>query len=419
MQRVVITGIGVVCPLGNDKRAYWDNLSSGHSGIGELSLFDVSGFPVRIGGQVRGIESEQLQKSLGDSIVTKDRKVLLGSVAALEAIKDSGLTESELRESLLFSGVGLEEFCLGDVTPYSDMLGKHEEFANHIISSGQGVALQTPLDSLNLLLSDRYGFSAGRYVNCSACAAGAQVIGEVWQMLQDGAANSALVGATDSMLNPLGLGGFSILRVLSDENDQPQRACRPFDATRKGTVLGEGAGFMILETLEHAVNRNAQIYAEILGYGSSMDAFRVSDPIPDGTGAIQSMTKALQSAGLKADDIDCINAHGTGTPKNDEVETKAIKHVFGDRAYDIPVHAVKSMTGHMIAASGAVEAIAAVLTISKDVIPPVINLENPDELCDLSYVTEAGMTFNGDTVLSNSFGFGGQNATLLFGRYNQ
>jgi len=236
-------------------------------------------------------------------------------------------------------------------------------------------------------------------------------------MLQDGQAEIALAGATDSMLNPLGLGGFSLLRVLSDENEEPKRACRPFDASRKGTVLGEGSAFVVMETLESAMKRGVDIYAEVIGYGSSMDAFRVSDPDDTGKGAVRSMSSALKSASLQPNNIDCINAHGTGTIKNDIVETAAIKEVFGRHAYHIPVHSVKSMTGHMIAASGTVEAVTSVLTISRRQISPTINLTKADEQCDLDYVSDGPREFTGDIVLSNSFGFGGQNATLIFKRY--
>ena len=219
------------------------------------------------------------------------------------------------------------------------------------------------------------------------------------------------------MINPLGVGGFSLLKVLSEENEHPQKACRPFDATRRGAVLGEGSAMLALETLEHARARSARIYAELLGYGSSLDAYRVSDPDPAGRGAVRSMKKAIAAAGLRPEDIDCVNAHGTGTPKNDRVETMAIKEALGDRAWQIPVHAVKSMTGHLIAASGAVEAVAAAQTIHGCKVPPTINLEHPDPECDLDYVAHKARYFQGDTVLSNSFGFGGQNATLIFGRY--
>jgi 3-oxoacyl-[acyl-carrier-protein] synthase II len=227
----------------------------------------------------------------------------------------------------------------------------------------------------------------------------------------------AVTGAADSVLNPLGLGGFSLLRILSTENERPQQACRPFDATRQGTVLGEGAAFLVLETLTHARHRGARIYAEVLGYGTTLDAYRATDPEPGGKGAARSMMRALADAGLHAEQVDGVNSHGTGTPKNDIAETLALKASLGPRAFAIPVTANKSMTGHLIAASGALEAAASALTLHTGWMPPTINLEHPDPLCDLDYVTEGKRAFDGRVVLSNSFGFGGQNATLIFGKY--
>jgi 3-oxoacyl-[acyl-carrier-protein] synthase II len=276
--------------------------------------------------------------------------------------------------------------------------------------------LQTPLDRLTEILGDHYGLNGGRYTNCSACAAGAQAVGEAFRRLRDGTAEVVLAGAADSVLNPLALGGFSLLQILSTENDQPQRACRPFEATRQGTVLGEGAAFVVMETLERAQSRGARIYAEVLGYGSSLDAYRVTDPEPAGAGAALSMTRAMADAKLRPEQIDCINAHGTGTLKNDLAETMAIKQALGARACEIPITANKSMTGHLIAASGAVEAAASALTLFTGKVPPTINLARRDPQCDLDYVAEGCRDFNGLTVLSNSFGFGGQNATLVFGR---
>jgi 3-oxoacyl-[acyl-carrier-protein] synthase II len=325
---------------------------------------------------------------------------------------------SDLEHALLYTGVGLEMFCLEDLTPYANSNDVGQAITSLLVSDMTKDTLQSPLDITSNILGNKYGFLAGKYINCSACAAGAQSIGEAFVMLREGQAKAALAGATDSMLNPLGLGGFSLLKVLSDENDQPQRACRPFDASRKGTVLGEGAAFVVMEPLENALERKSNIYAEVVGYGSSMDAFRVSDPDTQASGSILSMTKSLEDAELRPEDIDCINAHGTGTIKNDRMETAAIKEVLGKYAYKIPIHSVKSMTGHMIAASGAVEAAAAVLTINKKQIPPTINLYKADEQCDLDYVPNQAREFYGDTVLSNSFGFGGQNATLIFKRYN-
>lgn len=417
MPRVVITGAGIVSPVGNGIDVFWSNLISGRSGIGPITLFDASAFPVRIGGEVKDLELQSVKEEFPNSNGCRDRKVFLALAAAQEAISNARLSDGNLRQGLLQVGVGLEVFWLEDLTPYADSANFSHSIVSSLISEHGNQLLQTPLDHTSRILGERHGLLAGRYTNCSACAAGAQAIGEAWQMLSEGLAEVALAGATDSMLNPLGLGGFSLLRVLSNENDRPQQACRPFDASRKGTVLGEGAAFVVLETLDNALARKANIYAELIGYGSSMDAFRVSDPDNTGRGAVESMNRALEVAGLDGSDIDCVNAHGTGTVKNDIVETAAIKESLGARAYDIPVHAVKSMTGHMIAASGAVEAVVAALTIQHNAVPPTINLKKADEECDLDYVADGARRFDGDTILSNSFGFGGQNATLIFRRY--
>ena len=417
MTRVVITGIGVVGPLGVGVEAFWSKLTAGVSGIGTITLFDASRFPVRIGGEADGFDPATVVEAFPKSASICDRKVPLGLAAAAEAVADAGLADDALIDALLVVGVGLETLCLEDLTPYAGAADMGRAAVDALLAQPGEHLLQTPLDLTGEILGERYGLLGGRYANCSACAAGAQAIGQSLHMLRHGEAQVALAGATDSMLNPLGLGGFSLLRVLSDENDQPQRACRPFDATRKGTVLGEGAAFVVLETAEHASARGAGVYAEVLGYGSSLDGLRVTDPDPDGKGAERSMAGALADARLAGRDIDCVSAHGTGTVKNDVVETAAIKQVLGERARAIPVHAVKSMTGHMIAASGAAEAVAAALTISRKIVPPTINLAKPDGACDLDYVPGTARPFAGRTVLSNSFGFGGQNATLIFGRY--
>lgn len=416
MTRVVITGIGVLSPVGNGWGDFWQGLTSGQSGLGPITLFDASEFPVRIGGEVRNLDIPAVLQAFPRSAHCRDRKVLLGLEAARGAILDCGLPAAQFERASLHVGVGLEMLCLEDLTPFAEVDEIGQAIARHLSKKLGSRLLQTPLDTTAEILGDRYGFWGGRFTNCSACAAGTQSVGEAWRLLRRGEVDLALAGATDSMLNPLGLGGFSLLRVLSGENDTPQRACRPFDASRKGTALGEGAAFLVLERLDHALSRGARCYAEVLGYGSSMDGFRVSDPDPNGKGAVRSMAAAMADAGLAPGQIDCVNAHGTGTPKNDVVETGAIKEVLGSHAYAVPVHAVKSMTGHMIAASGAVEAAAAALTISQRCIPPTINLDNPDPECDLDYVPGNARPFSGSTVLSNSFGFGGQNATLILGR---
>jgi len=418
MRRIVVTGIGVVSPIGVGHDEFWTGLTSGRSGIGPITLFDASSFPVRIGGEARHFNAHATTAIFPGTAGIRDRKVLLALAAARQAVDDARLACGDLRHALLCVGVGLETICLEALTPYAAAQDLGRAMAEDVAArKANSHWLQTPLDRTATILGDHYGLLAGRRTNCSACAAGTQVVGEAWHMLRQHEADLALVGATDSMLNPLGLGGFSLLRVLSPENDCPGRACRPFDATRQGTVLGEGAAFLILETLDNAWTRNATVYAEILGYGCSLDAFAVSDPDPSGRGAIDCMRRAMKSASLTPQDIDCISAHGTGTPKNDVIETLAIKEALGPRAYEIPVHSVKSMTGHMIAASGAAEAAAAALTLAHGKVPPTINLTQPDSQCDLDYVSGAARPFSGRTVLSNSFGFGGQNATIILGKY--
>ncbi len=414
MRRVVITGVGACTGVGCGAESFWAGLVSGRSGIGPVTVFDASALPVRIGGQVTEFDPKQLAHRFPQVACERDRKIWLGLDAAAQAIVDGGLEAAVLAEALLVVGVSLETFFLSDVTILAQV-DRPASALRQIIQSDGGPRLQTPLDRLATVLGTQYGFRGGRYTNCSACAAGAQAIGEAFRRIRDGTCELALAGASDSVLNPLAMGGFSLLQILSTENDHPTKACRPFDAARLGTVLGEGAAFLLMETAEHAEARGARVYAEVLGYGSSLDAYRVTDPEPNGKGAALSMTKALADGGLKPEEIDCVNAHGTGTPKNDIAETRAIKQALGRRAFDIPVTANKSMTGHLIAASGAVEAVASALTLFHKTVPPTINLTNRDPECDLDYVPGRARFFSGRTVLSNSFGFGGQNATLILG----
>jgi 3-oxoacyl-[acyl-carrier-protein] synthase II len=397
---------------------FWARLVAGQSGIGRITLFDTNSLPVRIGGEVKNLNRDGLLGEFPEANNERDRKIWLGLDAAASALVDSRLPHDDFQGALLSVGVSLETFFLEDVTRAVADPSAPWDLARQILNHGPCRRLQTPLDRLTQILGDHFGLNHGRYTNCSACAAGAQVIGESFRRLRDGTAAVALAGATDSTLNPLAFGGFSLLQILSTENDHPERACRPFDGTRQGTVLAEGAAFVVMETLEHAQGRGARIYAEILGYGSSLDAYRVTDPEPNGRGAALSMAKAVADAGLTPADIDCVNAHGTGTPKNDIAETRAIKHALGARAQAIPVTANKSMTGHMIATSGALEAIASALTLHTGKVPPTINLTTPDPQCDLDYVTGGCEDFAGRTVLSNSFGFGGQNASLVFGKFD-
>jgi len=414
-RRVAITGLGVCTGVGCGGGLFWGNLTAGRSGISEVSVFDASALPTRIGGEVRDLEVDQVALQFPEATGERDRRIWLGLDAAAQALADANPEGIAFRDALLFVGVSLETFFLNDVS----VLARSENVGlalRELMEKRDAPRLQTPLDRLTQLLGDHYGLDGGRYTNCSACAAGTQAIGEAFRQIREGAAEAAVAGASDSVLNPLAMGGFSLLRILSTENDTPEGACRPFDATRQGTVLGEGAAFLVLEALEQAQRRGARVYAEVLGYGTSLDAYRVTDPEPNGKGAVLSMTRAMADAGLRPEAIDCVNAHGTGTPKNDVAETRAIKQALGARAYEIPITANKSMTGHLIAASGAVEAAASALTIFTGKVPPTINLCQPDPECDLDYVPKASRAFNGRTVLSNSFGFGGQNAALVFGK---
>lgn len=416
-RRVVITGLGVCTGVGRGVGAFWDGLTAGRSGISTVTVFDASALPIRIGGQVRELNSELLGSRFPEAEDERDRKIWLGLDAVTQAIQDSALGEKDLSEAVLVVGASLETFFLSDVSPLA-RAGDAALAMRGIMLDPHRPRLQTPLDRLTEILGNHYRFRGGRYTNCSACAAGTQAIGEAFRRIRDGAAEVAVAGASDSVLNPLAMGGFSLLQILSTENEAPQRACRPFDATRRGTVLGEGAAFLLMETIERAESRGARVYAEVLGYGSSLDAYRVTDPEPNGKGAALSMMKAMADAELRPEAIDCVNAHGTGTPKNDVAETRAIKQALGARAYAIPVTANKSMTGHLIAASGAVEAAASALTLFTGKVPPTINLSEQDPECDLDYVPKASREFNGRTVLSNSFGFGGQNAALALGKFD-
>ena len=414
MRRVVVTGIGISSPIGTGRDEFWSSLTAGMSGIGPLTLFDASALPVHIGGEVSGLDVDKVRQQIPEVAMVRDRKVLLGFAAAEEAMNDAGLSSGKL-DGIIEVGVGLEVLFLKNVVDAWHAGGRKKQLVGKVVSDLEEY-LQTPLNLLAVLLAKRYGFMGPIYTNCSACAAGAQAIGHAFQLIREGVCTIALAGGADSMLNPLGVGGFSLLGALSTENDCPARACRPFDATRQGTVLGEGAAFVVLEELSTARGRGVSVHTEVLGYGSSLDAHSVSDPPPDGKGAVLAMKKALDDAGIEPEDVDHINSHGTGTPKNDIAETLAIKTVFGNRSYEIPITAVKSMTGHMIGASGAVEFVASVLTLLTAVIPPTINLTTPDPGCDLDYVPEGARKFRGSTVLSSSFGFGGQNAAIVLRR---
>lgn len=417
--RVVVTGFGVVSPIGIGRHRFFDALAAGRSGTSRITTFDAASFPVRIAAEVQDFDFRAVEDTYPAVGGICDRKVFFGLAAFDEAVRCAGLTTPALsdRRTALNLGVSLELFSLEDLARY--VRDGKLDFVRFYLEAGNRdhPPVQIPLDMTNRILVRQHRMSGPNFVNCSACAASAQAIGHSFRMIRRGEIDLAICGGMDSMINPLGVGGFGLLGALSTNNDTPATACRPFDAKRNGTVLGEGAGVLVLEALDHALQRDAAIYAEVTGFGSSLDAYKPTDPDPEGYGASLAMAGALRSAGVEPERIGYINAHGTATTKNDEIETKAIRKVFGGRAYGIPVSSTKSMVGHLIAASGAVECIACLSAFTRGLIPPTINYSSKDYYCDLDYVPNRARPWEGDYIMTNSFGFGGQNASLILKRW--
>ncbi len=423
-RRVVVTGVGCVTPVGNTVAEMWRSLQDAKSGIGPITHFDATGFPTKFAAEVRGFD-------LADYVPDVDRFEYSGSNirfaigAATQAIQDSGVLTPDLDPGrfgvYLGAGEGQQDFLLVmNMIASSQKNGEVdlEAFTRAGLSklNAQREMEQEPNMPAGHLASL---FDAqGPNLNClTACAASSQAIGEATEIIRRGDADVMLSGGAHSMIHPFGVTGFNLLTALSTFNECPQRASRPFDKDRDGFVLGEGAGMVILEELEHAKARGAQIYGEVAGYGSTADAFRVTDVHPEGRGAVACIKMALKDAGINPEEIDYINAHGTSTEVNDRVETLAIKLAFGDGAYQIPVSSIKSMMGHLIAAAGSVEAITCLLCIRDGVLPPTINYHTPDPNCDLDYVPNAARKKPVRRALSNSFGFGGQNVSLVFSEF--
>lgn len=420
-RRVVITGIGCVTPMGAGVEQVWGGLKRGESGVGMTTLFDASNFPTKFSAEVRNWdiadegEDAELWKNRG-------RHSRFAAGAAKQAVRNAGILDRNGLDPVRFgvylgSGEGQQNFNLFTGMILEALEADHVNVAR-FISAGLrvlnpiGEAEQEPNMPAGHLASM---FNAqGPNANClTACAASSQAIGEATELIRRGDADVMLSGGTHSMIHPFGVTGFNLLTALSTRNDAPQKASRPFERDRDGFVLGEGAAMVVLEELEHAKARGAQIYGELCGYGSTADAFRITDTHPEGRGAISCMKMAMEDAELTGEDIHYINAHGTGTDVNDKVETLAIKQLFGERAYKIPVSSTKSMLGHLIAAAGATELIVCLMAIRDNVLPPTINYDTPDPDCDLDYVPNAAREARCDTALSNSFGFGGQNISLI------
>lgn len=400
MRRVVVTGMGVVTPLGNTLDSFRQGLLAGRSGIAGITHFNPGSLPSRIAGQCV-LERRQF----------KDRKVDFAIEATRAAIEQAGQRGMPLEQCYELSargcsmGVGLELFNMADLVTYS---------CDKSAGAGRIEFLQTPGDLCVREMAKVFATGLPSAIHISACAASTDAIGDAFLHIARGQARMMLAGGTDSMINPLGVGGFCKLNALSTRNGEPHKASRPFDRTRDGFVLGEGAAVLVLENHDDAIRRGATIHAEIAGYGNALDAGSISEPDPQGRGAAAAMRQALATACLSADGISYINAHGTSTPKNDPAETKAIKAVFGETALKIPISSTKSMIGHLISAAGAVEAVAAIICANAGMIHPTMNLDHPDPECDLDYVPNKARNVDVRHFMSNSFAFGGMNASLVF-----
>ena len=425
-KRVVITGMGAVTPVGNNVKETWASLIRGRSGIGSITIFDASSFPTRIAGEAKNFDFKKWPSKRSE-LRFLGRNGHFALEAAAEAVSDAGFERHKIdRERLgIYFGAGEGGF---DFSEYASIVS--ESILANDSSVNKEVYVQKSKSRINALalleqepcqvvnhLSDIFDVK-GVVSNClTACAASSQAIGEAAEIIRRGETDLMITGGTHSMIHPLGVAGFNLLTALSTRNDHPQTASRPFDKDRDGFILSEGAGVLILEELEHAKKRGAKIYAELSGYGVTADAFRMTDPHPEGRGAIQAMRLALKDAELRADNIDYINAHGTSTQLNDHIETVAVKEVFKEHAKRIPMSSIKSMLGHMIAAAGAIELISSILTLREGIIPPTINYKNPDETCDLDYVPNVAREKEVNVVLSNSFGFGVQNVALIVKKF--
>lgn len=424
-RRVVITGVGCITPMGTDVEKIWNGLKAGDSGVGYTSIFDASRFPTRISAEVRNWDLSEVGE---DPEVWKlrGRHTKFAAGAAKKAVNDSGILNHSIDPArfgvYLGSGEGQQDFHCFARMMTSALRGEQFDLAQFTKAGLEWLHPTVELEQEPNMPAGHLAalFDAqGPNANClTACAASSQAIGEAVEIIRRGDANIMLSGGTHSMIHPFGVTGFNLLTALSTNNDNPQKASRPFDRDRDGFVLGEGAAMVVLEDLEYALRRGAQIYGELTGYGSTADAYRITDTHPEGRGATRCIKLALEDAQLNPEDIHYINAHGTSTSVNDKVETLAIKNAFGEAAYRTPVSSTKSMMGHLIAAAGATELIVSLLAIRDNVLPPTINYETPDPECDLDYIPNQARESRCDHALSNSFGFGGQNITLIVSRYD-
>ena len=407
MRRVVVTGVGAVSPLGTGNDANWAALSSGKSGIGLITRFDASDMPAKIGGEVKGFNAEDFIDK--KEIKKMDLFIQYALGAAHFAMQDSGLviTEENAERVGVLVGAGLGGLPAIEKFHVAYLEGGHKKISPFFI----------PMLIINLApghISIKYGAKGPNISSVSACATATHSIGDAYHIIKRGDADAMIAGGTESTVTPLGIGGFSVMKALSTRNDSPETASRPFDKNRDGFILGEGAGIVVLEEYESAKQRGAKIYAEVVGYGLTGDAYHLTSPAPGGEGAARCMKMALKNGGINPEQVTYINAHGTSTPFNDMFETMAIKSVFGDHAKKLMISSTKSMTGHLLGAAGGIEAVYCCMAMDKGVVPPTINYVEPDPECDLDYVPNTAREAKIEYALSNSFGFGGTNATLLF-----
>jgi len=410
--RVVVTGMGILCPLGLNVSTTWEALIAGKSGIDYITLFDPETCDTKFAGEVKGFEpTDYIDRKDARRM---DRFAQLAVAASLEAVKQSGLQiDSGNQDSIgiiIGSGIG------GLTTLFEQIRVLLDRGPDRV---SPFLAPMMISDMAAAQVSIALGAKGPNLCITSACSSGSDAIGAAYELIKHGDTQAVLAGGSEAIINPIGITAFNALKALSTRNDEPQLASRPFDAERDGFVIGEGAAVLVLENLAFAQSRGANILAEIIGYGASADAYHITQPDEDGKGAARAMQTALSNAGLKSNEVDYINAHGTSTPLNDKVETIAINIVFGDNAYHIPISSTKSMVGHLIGAAGAVEALICIMTIQRGIIPPTINLTHPDPECDLDYVPNVARQAKVITALSNSFGFGGHNSVLVFRKYSE
>jgi 3-oxoacyl-[acyl-carrier-protein] synthase II len=410
-RRVVITGIGAVSPLGLDVPSLWQGIREARSGVGPVTLCDTTGLESRIAGEVKGFDP--LNYMDRKEVRRNDRFIHFALAAAEEVMRSAELTvtpdNAEDIGVIIGSGIG-------GIAAFADGLYTLRDKGPSRVSPFLVPAMITNMAAGQV--SIRYGLKGPNFCPTSACATGAHAIGEAAELIRRGWAKAVIAGGSEAPITPLGIAAFASARAISTRNDEPTTASRPFDATRDGFVLSEGCALLMLEDLESAQARGARILAEIVGYGLSADAYHITQPAAGGEGALRAMRMALRNANLTPDDVDYVNAHGTSTPAGDVAETQAIKTLLGERAYKVPVSSSKSQLGHLVGAAGAIEAAISILAIQNDLLPPTINLNTPDPECDLDYVPNAARPARINTAISNSFGFGGHNVSLVFRRYN-